>query len=47
LLPNKALLYNIVSIHAPVRGATCRRIAQNLPVLRVSIHAPVRGATAL
>ena len=33
-----------VSIHAPVRGATCAVFAGN-NLLWVSIHAPVRGAT--
>ena len=33
-----------VSIHAPVRGATCGGLAQ-MYNLGVSIHAPVRGAT--
>ena len=36
--------YHIVSIHAPVRGATSI-VAQHPPYLAVSIHAPVRGAT--
>ena len=36
--------HTIVSIHAPVRGATIVRcVLSNLPL--VSIHAPVRGAT--
>ena len=33
-----------VSIHAPARGATCRKAVCRL-VARVSIHAPARGAT--
>ena len=35
---------HIVSIHAPVKGAT-RRSAFLAPRPRVSIHAPVKGAT--
>ena len=35
-----------VSIHAPVRGATCASTCQ-LARGRVSIHAPVRGATSM
>ena len=34
----------IVSIHAPVRGATLGRLSER-PQGSVSIHAPVRGAT--
>jgi len=34
----------IVSIHAPVRGAT-EQLGHDIWVLKVSIHAPVRGAT--
>ena len=33
-----------VSIHAPMRGATCRRHT-GLVAVAVSIHAPTRGAT--
>ena len=36
--------WKIVSIHAPVRGATIT-IFTGIPVCSVSIHAPVRGAT--
>ena len=35
-----------VSIHAPVKGATCARPAHQA-ALRVSIHAPVKGATGV
>ena len=35
----------LISIHAPVRGATILQCLHAL-VLRISIHAPVRGATA-
>ena len=35
----------LISIHAPVKGATRRRICQ-YPLQRgISIHAPVKGAT--
>ena len=36
---------NLVSIHAPTRGATCHRPAR-IATRCVSIHAPTRGATA-
>ena len=35
----------IISIHAPVKGATCdARKKYNVPAM-ISIHAPVKGAT--
>ncbi len=34
----------VVSIHAPVQGATAHRLLSSLKV-QVSIHAPVQGAT--
>ncbi len=37
--------YVSVSIHAPVRGATCGSV-RSAAVRGVSIHAPVRGATS-
>ena len=39
------VLLLIVSIHAPVKGATLRRLRHRHHVL-VSIHAPVKGATS-
>ena len=36
----------VVSIHAPARGATSRKILTNYHIC-VSIHAPARGATFL
>jgi len=36
----------IVSIHAPVKGATATRREEHATVI-VSIHAPVKGATRL
>ena len=34
----------IISIHAPVKGATCLHPLR-CPVFQISIHAPVKGAT--
>ena len=42
--PVKATLQDLVSIHAPVKGATPVGNIQN-EVTEVSIHAPVKGAT--
>ena len=36
--------YMLISIHAPVKGATLSIAAPNLPP-SISIHAPVKGAT--
>jgi len=36
-----------VSIHAPVKGATARRISSIRAGSAVSIHAPVKGATRI
>ena len=36
-----------VSIHAPTRGATQRKIGVRMDSVRVSIHAPTRGATQI
>ena len=33
-----------ISIHAPMKGATCRKRA-NKKWIRISIHAPMKGAT--
>ena len=35
----------IISIHAPVKGATSPAIMKSLDCLCISIHAPVKGAT--
>ena len=37
----------VVSIHAPVKGATARLRINGIELYDVSIHAPVKGATAL
>ena len=34
-----------ISIHAPVKGATCYRPGFRVPAYLISIHAPVKGAT--
>ena len=34
----------VISIHAPVKGATVKR-AVRLVAVQISIHAPVKGAT--
>jgi len=42
------IVYNIllvISIHAPVKGATERDLRDLAAVLVISIHAPVKGAT--
>ena len=44
LIAARAFIYNIVSIHAPARGATYIQV-QTLMAEFVSIHAPARGAT--
>ena len=40
-------LYNIISIHAPPRGATLLTSKGMQEKLAISIHAPPRGATTL
>jgi len=35
----------IISIHAPVKGATARKVVEILFLIGISIHAPVKGAT--
>ena len=40
------ILYKNVSIHAPARGATLKRLEILNSLILVSIHAPARGATA-
>ena len=42
-IPVKAIDY-VISIHAPVKGATYSAICDFDPV-KISIHAPVKGAT--
>ena len=37
----------VISIHAPVKGATLNVKCTNRNISRISIHAPVKGATAL
>ena len=35
----------MISIHAPVKGATINCLKKYFPDLPISIHAPVKGAT--
>ncbi len=42
--PGDGNVHDLVSIHAPARGATAACVGQESPV-HVSIHAPARGAT--
>ena len=39
------LLGGGISIHAPVKGATCLKGGKTMKI-KISIHAPVKGATA-
>ena len=41
----KDMMTFIVSIHAPVKGATIMSLISVFVTLSVSIHAPVKGAT--
>ena len=40
-------LYEPISIHAPVKGATQNSIKDSVKRLLISIHAPVKGATPM
>ena len=40
------LVDGLISIHAPVKGATSYCPANGIVLLIISIHAPVKGATA-
>ena len=35
----------LISIHAPVKGATCKKLISSDGEVQISIHAPVKGAT--
>ena len=37
----------VISIHAPVKGATGEKIVRKKNAWDISIHAPVKGATAV
>ena len=37
----------VISIHAPVKGATAQNLRTDLPTFKISIHAPVKGATQI
>ena len=45
-MPYKALLWaSLISIHAPVKGATSTQMPEINVSMDISIHAPVKGAT--
>ncbi|WP_039861750.1 hypothetical protein, partial [Peptoniphilus lacrimalis] len=43
---HKQLFCPLISIHAPVKGATTFRVTKDENLGKISIHAPVKGATA-
>ena len=44
-MPFRKTPITLISIHAPVKGATVRRVTQRTEDIPISIHAPVKGAT--
>ena len=45
-IPPGAILLSVVSIHAPLKGATSRKLDAETGIVKVSIHAPLKGATS-